>query len=245
MMVPAVQDTQGMTAPSMELPEELETLQRRREQLTDVPETPRSLMSVIEYSLDEQRKAEEWVNQLLGYFLDPSAPHGMGDEFLRAFLEVLPENLAFDEDTYDLSDVRVSDQVAVQLEETVGEASGSTGFADLLISAQNEWFLLVELKFGAGENNLRGDGPSQTEFYYQAALVGGVSKEKFESGNFYLYLHPNRSSPPENQSSRTGRGTGWRPTFWSRSYRSIQPDSRTGRSYTSANCTTTSRRSPA
>ena len=61
-----------------DLEEELQVLERRWEQLNSLPESPRSLMSVIEYSLGSQRKAEVYVNRLLRYFLDPDEPHGWG-----------------------------------------------------------------------------------------------------------------------------------------------------------------------
>ncbi len=90
---------------------ESKTFTRRWEQLTAVPETPRSLMNVIEYSLGTQRKAEVYINRLFAYFLDPEQPHRMNSEFLRAFLNGLPDTCGFEDDIHDLSDVVVDDQV--------------------------------------------------------------------------------------------------------------------------------------
>lgn len=179
-----------MAASHAELREALSTLERRWERLTEVPETPRTLLNVIEYSLGKHRKAEVYVNRMLRYFLDPEAPHGMGDEFLRAFLEGLPEECGFAEDTHDLSAVRVADQVSVEEDGDGPGGSESKGIADLLIDARNEWLLITELKFSAGENNLRGEGHSQTEHYYWASHIDERPKDDYESGAYYLYVHP-------------------------------------------------------
>lgn len=169
-----------MTA-DLTLSEELETLHRRWERITAVPESPRTLMSVIEYSLGSQRKAEVYVNRILKYLLDPEEPHGMGSALLRALLDGLPAECGFQEDTYDLSDVVVDEQVRVTKEE--GGTEVTSGVVDLLIEVPNEWFLIIELKFAAED--------TQTEFYYRDAThVGGASKESYESSTYYLYLRP-------------------------------------------------------
>jgi len=176
--------------------EDLERLRRKWKGITDVPETPRSVMSVVEHSLGSQRKAEVYTNRLLRYLLDPDEPHGMEDGFLRAFLDALPDEADFDEDRYDLSNVDVDDQVRLQR-----DADGETvpaGDVDLVIESPNEWFLMVEIKFSAGENNLRGEGLSQTETYYEASRVDGVPKDNYESGGYYVYLHP-RDEPRANE----------------------------------------------
>lgn len=171
--------------------EELQALQRRWEQLTAVPDSPRTLMNVIEYSLGSQRKAEVYVNRFLRYLLDPDEPHGMRTELLRAFLDGLPAECAFQEDTYDLTDVVVDEQVRVTEEEDGTEVS--SGIVDLLVEVPNEWFLMIELKFSAQD--------TQTEFYYRDVThIDGVPKDDYESGTYYLYLHPhdrNTANEPE------------------------------------------------
>jgi hypothetical protein len=148
-------------------------------------------MNVIEYSLGNQRKAEVYINRFLKYLLDPEEPHGMGTELLRAFLDSLPAECEFQEDTYDLSDVVVDEQVWVTENEEGTEVS--SGIVDLFIEVPNEWFLMIELKFSAED--------TQTEFYYRDAThVGGVPKKDYESGTYYLYLHPhnrNTANEPE------------------------------------------------
>lgn len=153
---------------------DFERLSRRWEAITEEPENPRSTMDVIEYGLGKQQRAEVYINRLLCYLLDPENPHGMGDDFLDAFLSGLPEPVRFDEDTYDLLNVRVNQQVLVEDEE-------STGYADLVLDVPEEWFILVELKFSAAETG--------TEFYAEAPEIGDEQTDRYESGQYYLYLH--------------------------------------------------------
>lgn len=173
-------------ASDSDLSSELAAFEERWERITEVPESPGTLMSVIEYSLGSNRKAEEYVNRLLRYLLDLEAPHGLGPGFLEAFLEGLPASCNFREDNFDLSDVRVRDQVQIDgLQD-----SDRTGYVDLVVDVPAEWFLLVELKFSADEGRLSSAGLSQTEFYYEAAKLGDREKSAYESGAYYLYVHP-------------------------------------------------------
>ncbi|WP_458190983.1 hypothetical protein [Haladaptatus sp. NG-WS-4] len=71
-------------------------------------------MNVIEYGLGKQRRAEVYVNRLLRYLLDSNEPHGMGTDFLRAFLEGLPVECDFQEDLYELSNIEVDEQVSIK-----------------------------------------------------------------------------------------------------------------------------------
>lgn len=165
--------------------------------ITATPESPRTLMNVIEYTLGKQIRGEVYVTRLLRYLLDPEEPHGMGDEFLRAFLDELRahqrragvEDRVFSEDVYDLSDVDVDDQVGLGIGAADGNSRDSSGLVDIVVDAPNEWFALIELKFSATENNRFGDGPSQTEAYSRATHVGEQPKDEYESGGYYVYLH--------------------------------------------------------
>ncbi|MFC7188254.1 PD-(D/E)XK nuclease family protein [Halorubrum yunnanense] len=183
-------DDSGLTA-------DLQTLDREWRSIISSPAEPRSTMNVIEYGLGEQRRAEVYVNRLMRYLLDPAEPHGMGTDFLYAFLQGLPATTEFDEDTLELSDVRVKEQVPIDDRE---DPDASTGYADLVLDIPNEWFLLVELKFSAKETG--------TEFYSRATHVDGVAVRDYGSGQYYLFLHqhdgPQASSDTfANQSWRT------------------------------------------
>ena len=153
---------------------DLERLSHRWEEIIESPDPPRSTMDVIEYGLGKQQRAEVYINRLLCYLLDPENPHGMGDDFLDAFLNGLPKKAQFDEDTYDLMNVRVNQQVTIADEE-------STGYADLVLDVPEEWFLLIELKFSAAETG--------TEFYAKSPKIGEKHTDRYQSGQYYLYLH--------------------------------------------------------
>jgi hypothetical protein len=163
-----------MTAPITELSAQLDRLEQRYTAIAETPAQPRSTMAVIEYGLGNQQRAEVYINRLLRYLLDPESPHGMGTEFLTVFLESLPSSIGFDEDTYDLSDVRVDDQVPAQDGET-------QKYPDLVLDIPGEWLLVVELKFSAAETG--------TEFYATAPRIGDQRVDDYESGCYYLYLH--------------------------------------------------------
>ncbi|QLH84813.1 PD-(D/E)XK nuclease family protein [Halosimplex pelagicum] len=167
----------------------LETLRERWRRLQESPEAPRSTMDIIEYGLGKQQRAELYVNRLLCYLLDPEASHGMDAAFLAAFLDGLPTDTRFDEDTYDLSDVRVNEQVTVESSDLPDD---SHGYADLVIDVPNEWVLLVELKFSAAETG--------TEFYSDASHIGGNRVSEYESGRYYVYLHQ-RDEPEASSNS--------------------------------------------
>lgn len=161
-----------------ELAAELQALEQKWDAVEETRPTPRSTMQVIEYGLGKQRRAEVYVNRLLQYLLDPDEPHQMGADFLEAFLRELPAACGFAEDTYDLSNVQVGQQVPV---ENRDDESASQGYLDLLLEVPNEWFLLVELKFAAPETG--------TEFYCDATHLDGRETSNYESGQYYLYLH--------------------------------------------------------
>lgn len=172
--------------------QEFERFAQRYSALETVPETPRTLLDVIEHSLGTREKSEVYATRLLRYLLDPCEPHGLDDTLLRQFIEKLPEDCEFEEDKTDLSDVVVETEVQIdQAPNPEGtEISDRTGYVDLVVSLPAEWFLMIEVKFYAGENNLTGDGLPQTVFYKAARRVGGAQKDSYESGEYYVYLHP-------------------------------------------------------
>ena len=122
-----------------DLKEELWKLEQRWKQITDVPETPRSLMNVVEYGLGSNRRAEVYINRLFQYFLNPKEPHRMEREFLKAFLKGLPDECEFGEDTHDLSDVIVDEQFWVRMDadENPSEDTERTGNVDLILEVPN------------------------------------------------------------------------------------------------------------
>lgn len=176
-----------MTSHKSPLAERLERLDQKWDAITATPEQPQSTMAVIEYGLGNQQRAEVYINRLLCYLLDPGQPHGMGTEFLNRFLQGLPGTADFDEDTYDLSNVRVNEQVPV-------EDRSALKYPDLVLDIPGEWVLLVELKFSAPETG--------TEFYAQAPRIGDQRVEDYESGQYYVYLHQ-QDEPPASSDAFT------------------------------------------
>lgn len=184
-----------MVASDSDLKDELWDIEQKWERITDVPEPPRSLMNIVEYGLGSNKRAEEYINRLLRYFLDPEEPHGLQREFLRAFLEGLPDECDFDEDIHDISDTDVDEQVFVRLtaDENPDGETERAGRVDLVIETPGEWFLLVEIKFWAGENGVDSEGLSQTEFYYEVSEREEPWKNEYES-RYHLYMHPSTES---------------------------------------------------
>lgn len=163
-----------MPTNSLDIARELEQIERVWDSITKVPDHPQSTMAVIEYGLGQQKRAEVYINRMLCYLLNPENPHGMDTDLLKCFLEGLPSEVEFDEDTYDLADVRVDDQVPA-------ENGESTGYIDLVLDVPGEWLLVIELKFSAAETG--------TEHYAQVSRIGGEQVSNYESGRYYLYLH--------------------------------------------------------
>lgn len=186
-----------------ELTEQLCDISKEFERITSSPQTPRSLMNVIEYGLGDKRRGEVYVTRLLRYLMDSSEPHGMGSEFLRAFLDGFRTKFAFEEAIHDLSSVRVRNEVWIR--DRTGSSSGSpidaagssweleeedsSGRVDLVVDKPGDWFLLIELKFSAEENNLAGEGYSQTEFYRNATHIDETPKTDYKGSGYHLFVH--------------------------------------------------------
>lgn len=189
-------------ASERDIARELRYVTEEWERITSSPERPRSLMNVIEYGLGDKRRGEVYVTQFLRYLLDRSEPHGMGEEFLEAFLEGFRTKFAFEEPINDLSNVRVRNEVWIRdrsdpatssvidtNSSADGEGDDSSGRVDLVVDKPGDWFLVIELKFSAEENNLSGAGYSQTEFYRNATHVSETPKTDYEGNGYHLFVH--------------------------------------------------------
>lgn len=177
-------------------------------ELTSSPDPPRSMMNVIEYGLGEMRRGEVYMTRFLRYLMDPSEPHGLETEFLKVFLDGFASRFEFEEPTYDLSNVRVrnevwtrhrgeteSDLVDTTHHSEESEATDTSGRIDLVVDEPGDWFFLIELKFSAEENNLAGSGLSQTEFYRAATHIGETPKTDYEGNGYYAFLHMEGTNP--------------------------------------------------
>jgi hypothetical protein len=177
----------------------LEILTEKWDRFTDVPDIPDTTLQIIEYSLDKQRKAEIYASRILAYFLDPSESHGLSTEFLQTFLSSLPSDVEFEEETFELSDVQVTTEAPVSLEEDHEGEEQVRGYADLFIELPEEWFVVCEIKLGASERGIDSKGRSQTELYYDADRVNGELKSDYGGGGYYLYIRPGGSATAKEE----------------------------------------------
>jgi hypothetical protein len=148
---------------------------------------PETTLSILEHGLGDQRKLELYVNRLLRYVLDPDAAHGLGTTLLEQFLRALPDACGIDVDTTALTDITVDDQVPVYVASTDTGVDSHPKYADLVLTAPDEWLLLVELKFGAAQTS--------TEDYCRAVRVGShdVTADGLTWAN--LYIHRSDRAP--------------------------------------------------
>lgn len=106
---------------------------------------PSDIMGVLRLQRDEVRNC-----RLLRWLLDPLSPHGMGTQFLRAFLARVA-TLSSELVTFPRAET-----ATVVIEETRTDPhSGQLARADLLIygpgTPNPEWTVLIEAKIDAGE----------------------------------------------------------------------------------------------
>ncbi|WP_170831016.1 PDDEXK-like family protein [Natronobacterium texcoconense] len=155
----------------------ISTLTKR---LDEIEENRYTLLEILGKSEDER----SWQS-MLTYFLNPNKPHGFDETVLQAFtkaIETHPET--------DASDLNVdSDGVKVETE----VPTPPRGSADILIYAQNEWFICIEMKVDSGET---GD---QTERYYHSPRLGSLVKARHSARggeSEYVYLAPESASAP-------------------------------------------------
>ena len=136
--------------------------------IPEVPEPPQTTLDII-----SERTREKYWNRLLRYFLDPSAPHGFGSDFLREFMKLV-------EDWTEFGGYNNTDLDAVQVE---SEISSDRGRPDILLYLDDEWFVCLELKVTASETG------KQTKEYATSTQLGDlVVSEYAEESREYVYL---------------------------------------------------------
>jgi len=135
-----------------------------------------------------QAGSERDWQKLLAYFLDPNESHGLDTTVLEAFVDVI----AAHPETTVSSFTKNFDTVTVETE----VSTPPRGFADLLVWAQGEWFICVEMKVNADETD------NQTERYAETSSLGSLvkSNHKARGGKSqYVYLAPDEASPPKEK----------------------------------------------
>jgi hypothetical protein len=147
-----------------ELSDSLSEFQRRFAQLPDVEEPPQTFLQL----LGQESKETDW-NTILSYFLDPTEPHGYGTDLLEAFLSLLEENseLDFDFDRLDFGELAVKPEWVMHSESNIKPRP------DITIYSERNWFVVVEMKVHASEDNY------QTWLYVCSDYIGNIEKSEF------------------------------------------------------------------
>lgn len=149
------------------------------EAVPEVSEPPSTTLTIL-----RKRTSEKYWSRLLQYFLDPSASHGMGSDFLDQFSQLIEKRT----DAIGLSD---SELKAVEVE---SEIRSDNGRPDLLLFLDDEWFICIELKVTASETG------RQTKEYAASSRLGDVTVSDYQEENrHYLYLAKKQHSPPASK----------------------------------------------
>jgi hypothetical protein len=163
--------------------EELPILNRELNFLPEVEQSPPTTLQLLGDGTSEHA----W-QQYLVHLLNPEAAHGLNKKFLEHFLAGLAArpDLGFSFDRWSLETVQVSQEV-----------STDKGRPDVVIWANDDWYLLLELKIDAEE------GTDQTDRYVDIGAFHGISLKPAgvsgESGDaYYIYLTPAGAPDPSN-----------------------------------------------
>ena len=153
-----------------ELPDRFRELRTSLKALPEVTEPPKPILRI----LGSARAERKW-NTLLGYFLDPSQPHGFSADLLKTFLDKVGQ-VTDDEIDYYHRDI---EQVTVETEVT----SPQNNRLDILIRAPEEWFVCIESKVDAPQEQGKPEG------YVKDPHIGNEKKSEYpEDGHYYLFL---------------------------------------------------------
>jgi regulator of replication initiation timing len=148
-------------------------LQRFSSALERIPSPPTLPHTTLQI-LGEARAESAWQDYL-AYFLDPTAPHGLGTDALNRFLQGLHQCMRGNIPDHATTDV------IVETEKT----SDSGSRVDLIIRDENRFFICCELKLYSTE------GQNQTNRYVEDDQIGTVTKDSFpEQGHHYVYIRP-------------------------------------------------------
>lgn len=150
-------------------------------ELEDLSTNRSTTLEIIGQSGSER----DWQD-ILAYFIDPNESHNIGTTVLEAFVDVVATHPDTNISglTDDLDTVTVETEVSTP----------PKGFADLLIWAQGEWFICIEMKVDASETD------NQTERYAKTPRLGSLVKDCHETQggeSQYVYLAPDDASPPK------------------------------------------------
>lgn len=161
----------------------LATLDRQMAALPEAEQPPPTTLQVLGDATSERAWQQYFV-----HLLNPDASHGLGDYFLEYFLTGCAErpDLSFSYDRLELDTVQVAQEV-----------STDQGRPDVVIWADDDWYILLELKVDAEE------GADQTDRYTDIDTFQGISLdvEGVNEGTgdaYHLYLAPEETAEPSN-----------------------------------------------
>lgn len=172
-------ETETQRMDTAEIDAELAAFAAAFEALPEVSEPPSTTLEIL-----RERTREKYWNRLLRYFLDPSAAHGFGSDFLEAFLVLAEERTGA---------VGLSDS-ALEAVDVESEVSSDGGRPDLLLVLEDEWFVCIELKVTAPETG------EQTRGYANSDRLGELDVSDYSAGERqYVYLAKRTHSDPASE----------------------------------------------
>lgn len=162
---------------STSLTDRLRLLDHRLSALPDTDDPPPTTLHL----LGRARRERDW-QRLLAYFLDPTNDHGLEEVVLDRLLAGVEDRTGLEYDRLDLADARVATEVTTR-----------AGRPDVVVWADERWFVCLELKVDASE------GADQTDRYVAVESFDGIDLRKRdvpEAGHCYGYLAPADAAEP-------------------------------------------------
>lgn len=164
------------------LTDRLEGIRRHLDRLPETREPPPTTLQL----LGQARREGDW-QRYLAYFLTPDAPHGLGHSAVETFLRGLEEraDLDFTFSQFDLDVVAVATEVPIP-----------DGRLDLVVWAEEAWFVILELKIDSSE------GEAQTHRYARAESFQNVGLDPTsvpDGRRHHLYVSPDGTEPASDE----------------------------------------------
>ena len=167
-----------------QLVESLGELQAEVDSLPRLEKTNVTLLTLADRVQSKRQLAgsERVWEEILCYFLDPSASHGIDDDVLRYFLAALVEGGGLEEiPTWRRGELDVDTEVPLD-----------EGYVDLVIRDSGRWFICIELKVWSSEE------PRQTVKYSNSTTLGDEKVSVYDE-NYFVYLTRRDGDYPESE----------------------------------------------
>ncbi|QLH83844.1 PD-(D/E)XK nuclease family protein [Halosimplex pelagicum] len=180
---------------------DLNELENRLREINPDPVQPKTSLEII-----GRARYEDYWTEMLGYFLDPTQPHGLDDRILIPVLQeiagTVPDKLP-DSATERKPGATVTVETQVSMYDAADDDNPPR--IDLGIWAEEEWFVLIEIKVGASESG------TQTQTYYECSHFSDshIPKTDFQSKN-YVYLALDEHTAPTANGPNEFQVVTWR-----------------------------------